>query len=129
MQTRFGAQARIADLDPFLMTVLVQQSGGIQIQRIAAGPAGQPFQAPAPEGAEGGQIFPGRVEALEKAGEAGLAADALDFQERRQHDIAAQVGDLSQLLRPGQNAGEKAHRQIGHRDRFLALALMGQDFG
>ena len=54
---------------------------------------------------------------------------ATDGQERRQHHIAAQVGDVGQLLRAGQEADQEAQRQIGHRNGFLALALVRLDPG
>jgi hypothetical protein len=111
------------------MPVLVQQAGRIQVQRVTAGPAGQPFHAPAPQRTEGGQIFSGAGEALEEAGETGLTADTLNGQQLRQHHVATQMGDLGQLLRARQDAGQEAQRQVGHRDGLLALAHMRQDPG
>lgn len=54
------------------------------------------------------RVLSGRIEPLEEPREAGLTADPLDRQERWQHHVAAQVGDLRQFLRARQNAGQKA---------------------
>jgi len=85
------------------MTVLVQQPGRIQIQRVTVGPGTEPFQPPTPERTEGREILARRSEVLEEAAEGRLTGDALNGQQRSQHHVTAQVGDVGELFGPGQN--------------------------
>src|SRR5437763_12812178 len=56
MQARLGPDPRVAYFHPFLMSVLVQQSGGIQIQSVASRTAGQAIQTPAEQSSKTTQI-------------------------------------------------------------------------
>jgi hypothetical protein len=58
MQTRLESLLGIAHGHALLMAVLVQQARGIQIQGVAFVAAGQPIQAPPPQGTETTQIGP-----------------------------------------------------------------------
>lgn len=92
------------------MAILAQQPGGIKIQRVTAGPGTEPLQPPAPERTKGRQILPRRSEVLEEAAEGRLPGDALNGQQRWQHHVPAQVGDVRELPGPGQNPHPEPHR-------------------
>ena len=85
------------------MTVLVQEPGRIQIQRVTVGPGTESFQPPTPERTESRQILARRSEMLEEAAQGRLTGDALNGQQRSQHHVPAQVGDVRELLGSGQN--------------------------
>src|SRR2546425_1254564 len=129
MQTRLVPQTRVTHLHPFLMAVLVQQPGRIQVQRITAGPGAKPLQSPAPERTKGRQILSRRSETLEEPAESRLAGDAGNSQERSQQYITAQVGHVRQLLGSGQNARYKPQAILEGLIATAALLETGKHLG
>jgi len=126
MQTAFKTVRRVAPLDAFLLARFMQQLRRIQVQGVTAGPAAQPVQTPVPQRTKTPQIAPGPGEALKETGVTGLAAQALDGQQRSQQHSPPQVRHLRQLGGPGQNPRQETQRQIFRRQRVGAPPPVGQ---
>jgi hypothetical protein len=125
VQAGFGADPGIADLDAFLVAVLVEQARRVQVHRVALGFAGQSVQRPREERPEAREILPRAGEALEETRERRLARHPLDPQQGRHHRIAPQVGHVGEFLRPTEQAldetehlGQRAQCVVGGRLRM-----------
>lgn len=81
------------------MAVLVQQTGGVQVQRVALLLAWQALQAPLPERTKAAQVGPRRGELLEKARQHRRAGDACDPEQFGHERIAPQIRDVGELAR------------------------------
>ena len=119
MQTRFDPLLGVAAGHALLLAVLVQESGRIQIQRVALLAAGQPVQAPVPERTKATQVGPRRIEPLKETPEhrlTGHAGDAQDFGHER---IAPQIGDVGQLARVTEQTVQEGQRLLDGQERRL----------
>ena len=101
MQAGRGPQSGLAEGHTFLGAVLVEAAGGIQVQCIAAGSGRQPFQTPAPERSESGEIQGRGIEALEEAAQGRPTGDAGHGDETGKHHVTTEMGDVSQLSGTG----------------------------
>ena len=78
----------------------MEQTGRIQVERVALAFTRQLLQGPGKERTEAGEIAPRTGEALKETRERRLARHALDAEQRRHHRIASQVGHVREFLRP-----------------------------
>lgn len=114
MQARFGSNPGVADLDAFLLAVLVEQPRRVEVQGVALAFARQLLHPPRKQRPETGEVLPRPGEALEKPCERRLARHPLDPEQRRHHRITTQVGALGEFLRAAEQPLHKTEN-LGDR--------------
>lgn len=87
MQTWLETLPRVTHGDAMLMAVLMQEPGGVEIERVTFFAAGQPHHAPLPEPAKAAQMDRRGVETRKKPRERRLAGHPPDAEQLRHQRI------------------------------------------